>query len=64
MTMKPTVTLTEHQPTVKAVDTRPFWRSIEQSPGDEGHHYNRNAETYMLVGDALARGLIDLTEGK
>ncbi|MCX6872650.1 MAG: hypothetical protein NTW21_02420 [Verrucomicrobia bacterium] len=48
--------------TVKTVDTRPFWRSVEQSPGDEGHHYNRNAETYMLVGDALARGMIELLE--
>jgi hypothetical protein len=50
--------------TVKSVDTRPFWRDVEQSPGDEGHHYNRNAETYMLVGDALARGMIELIEGK
>ncbi len=50
--------------TVKTVDTRPFWRTVEQSPGDEGHHYNRNAETYMLVGDALARGMIELLEKK
>lgn len=48
--------------TVRTVDTRPFWRTVAQSPGDEGHHYNRNAETYTLVGDALARGMIELLE--
>lgn len=41
---------------VLSVDTRDFARSPEQSPANQGHHYNRNAETYMLVGDALGRG--------
>ena len=48
--------------TVKTVDTRDFWRSKEQSPSGQGYHYNRNAETYMLVGEALARGMIQLLE--
>jgi alpha-galactosidase len=49
---------------VLTVDTRDFWRSVEQSPANQGYHYNRNAETYMLVGDALGRGLVELLERK
>jgi alpha-galactosidase len=45
---------------VKTVDTRGYWREVAESPADQGYHYNRNAETYMLVGDALGRGMIDL----
>jgi len=45
---------------VFSVDTRDFWRSVDESPADQGYHYNRNAETYMLVGDALGRGMVKL----
>jgi len=48
---------------VLTVDARPFWRSVENSPRDQGYHYNRNAETYMLVGDALGRGMVRLLAG-
>jgi hypothetical protein len=30
---------------------------------DQGYHYHHNAETYMLTGDALGRGMIDLLNG-
>jgi len=46
--------------TVRTIDTRAFWRGVEVSPGGQGYHYNRNAETYMMVGDALARGMAEL----
>ena len=49
---------------VKTMDTRSYWRDKTISPvpnGNQGFHYNRNAETYMLVGDALGRAMIDLT---
>jgi alpha-galactosidase len=49
---------------VLSVDTRDFWRSVDDSPADQGYHYNRNAETYLLVGDALGRAMVDLIEGK
>lgn len=49
---------------VFSVDTRDFWRSAENSPSRQGYHYNRNAETYMLVGDALGREMVRLLEGK
>ena len=50
----------EFKGNVLTVETRDFWRSVEQSPRDQGYHYNRNAETYMLVGDALGRGMVKL----
>ena len=37
-----------------------FWRSQEESPSGQGYHYNRNADTYMLVGEALGRGMVEL----
>jgi alpha-galactosidase len=45
---------------VKTMDTRGYWRDVSVSPANQGYHYNRNAETYMLTGDALGRGMIGL----
>jgi alpha-galactosidase len=45
---------------VLTVETRDFWRDTSISPSGQGYHYNRNAETYMLVGDALGRGMVKL----
>jgi len=49
--------------TVASVDTRDFWREIDESPTSQDYHYNRNAETYMLVGDALGRAMVGLLGG-
>ena len=49
---------------VKTIDTRPFWRDASVSPSNQGYHYNHNAETYMLVGDALGRAMVELYGGK
>jgi hypothetical protein len=49
---------------VKTIDTRPFWRDAAVSPRNQGYHYNHNAETYMLVGDALGRAMVELHGGK
>jgi len=48
---------------VRAVDTRDFWREVDDSPMEQGYHYNRNAETYLLVGDALGRAMVRLLGG-
>ncbi|UCG49785.1 MAG: hypothetical protein JSU94_08375 [Phycisphaerales bacterium] len=45
---------------VMTVDTRGYWREVAESPANQGYHYNRNAETYMLVGDAMGRAMIGL----
>jgi alpha-galactosidase len=49
---------------VSTVETRGFWRDSSVSPRSQGYHYNRNAETYMLVGDALGRAMVRLLGGK
>ena len=50
----------EFKGNVKTVETRDFWREAEVSPRNQGFHYNQNAETYMLVGEALGKGMIEL----
>ncbi len=47
---------------VFSFDTRGYWRTVEESPANQGHHYHRNAETFLLVGDALGRGMIRLLQ--
>lgn len=49
---------------VRTIDSRPFWRDASISPKNQGYHYNHNAETYMLVGDALGRAMVELKGGK
>ena len=50
--------------TVASVDTRSFWRSRGESPTNTGYHYNHNAETYVLTGDALGRAMVRLLGAK
>ncbi len=50
--------------TVASVDTRGFWREADESPSNPGYHYNKNAETYLLTGDALGRAMVRLLGGK
>lgn len=50
----------EFKNTVKTVETRDFWKEADQSPRNQGFHYNQNAETYMLVGEAMGRGMLEL----
>ena len=50
----------EFKGNVKTVETRDFWREVEDSPRNQGFHYNQNAETYMLVGDAMGKGMLEL----
>jgi alpha-galactosidase len=54
----------EYGGNVASVDTRDFWREIDESPKGEDYHYNRNAETYMLIGDALGRAMVRILGGK
>lgn len=45
---------------VGAFDSTGYWRTAEESPKGQGYHYNWNAETYLLVGDAAGRKMLDL----
>jgi alpha-galactosidase len=49
---------------VKCVESRDFWREVDVSPANQGYHYNRNAETYMEVGNALGWAMAELLKGK
>ena len=53
----------EYKGTVTSVDTRPYWRDVVSSPKSEDYHYNRNAETYLRIGDALGRAMVRLEGG-
>ncbi|MCB8932999.1 MAG: sialate O-acetylesterase [Chthonomonadaceae bacterium] len=43
----------EFKGTVAFVGTRSFWRPTEASPNAQGYHWNCNAETYTLIGEAM-----------
>jgi alpha-galactosidase len=46
--------------TVRAVDTRPFYRPPEVSPRNQSFHYHGNAETFMLVGEAMGKAMVEM----
>jgi hypothetical protein len=51
----------EFRGNVRFVATREFVRPPEESPNPgHGHHEFGNAETYLLVGDALGKGMLSL----
>jgi len=45
---------------VAFVGTRAFWRSKEDSPTGQGYHWNSNAETYYLIGEAMGKAMKQL----
>jgi alpha-galactosidase len=47
---------------VAAVETRDFWRPFEQSPANQGFHWNQNAETFLLIGGGLGKAMVKLVE--
>ncbi len=47
---------------VRTVEARHYWRTNDVSPTSTGYHYNHNAETYLLTGDALGRAMIEMLE--
>jgi len=54
----------EFQVNVAFVGTRAFWRPQKQSPSGQGYHWNTNAETYYLIGDAMAKATLGLLGSK
>ncbi len=52
----------EFKGNVAAIDTRDLWRDADQSPVNQGHHYNHNAETYYETGERLGRAMAQLLE--
>ncbi len=54
----------EFKGNVKTIEARDLWREPGESPKNQGYHYNHNAETYFLVGDALGRAIVEMHGGK
>jgi len=50
----------EFKGTVRAVETRPFWRPKDLSPSGQGYHWNLNGETHYLIGEAMGRAMLEL----
>jgi hypothetical protein len=50
----------EFKGNVAAIDSRPFWRSAEQSPSNFGYHWNHNGETHYLIGESMGKAMLDL----
>ena len=46
--------------TVAGVETRDFARTQEQSPSKQEFHWNRNWESYYLIGDAMGKAMVEL----
>jgi len=47
---------------VVTVETRDFFRAADASPSRQGYHWNGNAETYFLIGDAMGRAMLELLQ--
>jgi alpha-galactosidase len=52
----------EFQGNVAFVGTRAFWRPTEESPTSQGYHWNTNAETYYLIGEAMGQVMLRLEQ--
>lgn len=50
----------EFQGNVAFVPTRSFWRPADQSPSNQGYHWNSNAETYWLIGEGMGHAMLKL----
>jgi alpha-galactosidase len=52
----------EFRGNVAFVGTRAFYRPPEESPSNQGYHWNSNAETYFLIGDAMGKAMLGLVD--
>lgn len=50
----------EFRGNVAFVGTKDFYRPKEESPSGQAYHWNNNAETYFLIGDAMAKAMLEL----
>jgi Carbohydrate esterase, sialic acid-specific acetylesterase len=47
----------EFKGNVAFVGTKNFWRPAEESPSNQGYHWNNNAETYYLIGTNMGEAM-------
>lgn len=53
----------EFKGNVAFVGTKSYWRSKEESPSNQGYHWNNNAETYYLIGVGMGQAMKKLCAG-
>lgn len=46
------------------IGTKAFWRDKESSPTSQAYHWNTNAETYYLIGEAMGIAMKNLCQTK
>ncbi|MFU8780680.1 MAG: sialate O-acetylesterase [Kiritimatiellia bacterium] len=56
--------ISEAVPHVATIDTRPFVRPAEVSPGGRADMYRHNAETFLDIGKAMGRQLLELLQAE
>lgn len=54
----------EFRGNVAFVGTRDFFRPAEESPSGQAYHWNENAETYWLIGEAMGEAMTGLAKGQ
>lgn len=54
----------EFEGNVVFVKTQRFWRDVSESPTGQGYHWNTNAETYYLIGEAMGQAMWKLINTK
>ena len=54
----------EFKDNVAFVGTKSFWRPQEESPSNQGYHWNTNAETYYLIGESMGKAMLKMIAGK
>jgi len=54
----------EFKGNVNSVDTRPFWIPASESPRNQDYHYNQNGVTYLTIGMALGKGMVELKDNE
>ncbi|WP_166821746.1 sialate O-acetylesterase [Thalassoroseus pseudoceratinae] len=52
----------EFQGNVAFVGTKDFFRAKEESPSGQAYHWNTNAETYYLIGEAMGQAMLKLID--
>jgi hypothetical protein len=48
-----------HSNNTKSIDTRPFLRSPESSPGNRAELHHQNAATFLDIGKAMGGGMLE-----
>jgi alpha-galactosidase len=54
----------EFKGNVACVGTKAFWRDKDASPTGQAYHWNTNAETYYLIGEAMGNAMKKLCATK